>query len=129
MTGRDAVALQPVRHAVPETPPPELRCAAAHHPVEEGTASWYGEALHGRPTASGEPFDMNAMTAAHRTLPFGATIRVTNDANGRSVVLTVTDRGPFADGRILDVSRRAARELDFRQDGLTTVRLEVIGPC
>lgn len=72
---------------------------------------------------------MNAMTAAHRTLPFGATIRVTNDANGRSVVLTVTDRGPFADGRILDVSRRAARELDFRQDGLTTVRLEVIGPC
>lgn len=116
----------PPPQAAPEPPPV---CAAAQRPVERGTASWYGAAHHGRRTASGEPFDMNGLTAAHRTLPFGTRIRVTHEGNGRSVELTVTDRGPFIAGRFLDVSRRAARELGFARDGVATVRLAVIGPC
>ncbi|MEX2615193.1 MAG: septal ring lytic transglycosylase RlpA family protein [Alphaproteobacteria bacterium] len=118
----------PEQQAAPETPP-EPRCAAARRPVEQGAASWYGETHHGRRTASGAAFDMNGMTAAHRTLPFGTRIRVTHAGTGRSVVLTVTDRGPFVEGRIVDVSRQAARELGFEQDGVAPVRLAVTGPC
>jgi len=95
-------------------PPPQSRPA-----TETGRASWYGELHHGRPTANGERFDMNALTAAHRTLPFGTNVRVTNNKNGRSVIVTINDRGPFVRGRIIDVSPAAARVLGF--SGLTHV--------
>jgi rare lipoprotein A len=90
-------------------------------------ASWYGEPFHGRRTASGEVYDMEAMTCAHRTLPFGARIRVENLDNGRSTTLTVNDRGPFVEGRIVDVSRRGARELGMLGPGTARVRITVVG--
>ncbi len=93
---------------------------------EVGLASFYGREYDGRPTASGVPYDQDALTAAHRSLPFGTRVRVTNLANGRGVTLTVNDRGPFARGRIVDVSRRAARELGFLAAGTTRVRVEVV---
>src|SRR3546814_235567 len=103
-----------------------LSCADASAYSEEGTASWYGKWHHGRRTASGERFDMNDLTAAHRRLPFGSKIRVTNLRNGRSVVLTVNDRGPFVRGRFLDVSYRAAKALNFVQAGLAPVRVQTV---
>ncbi len=94
--------------------------------VEEGLASWYGLPYHGRPTASGAVFDMGALTAAHRTLPFGTLVRVTNLSNGRSITVTINDRGPFVEGRILDLSYRAAELLDAVSPGVIAVRLEVL---
>ncbi len=91
-----------------------------------GTASWYGKRYHGRTTASGARFDMNAMTAAHRSLPFGTRVRVTNMANRRSVVLTINDRGPYAGGRIIDVSRRAAGILGMVRKGVVRVRVHTV---
>lgn len=91
-----------------------------------GFASWYGADFHGRPTASGEPYDMHAMTAAHTTLPFGTKVKVTNLQNGRSAVLTVNDRGPFAQNRIIDVSRSAATKLGFHKGGVARVRVRVM---
>ncbi len=91
-----------------------------------GVASWYGAKFHGRITASGEPYDMNAMTAAHPSLPFGTKVRVTNLENGRAVVLRINDRGPFAKGRIIDVSRHAAEHLGFLGADLVRVRVEAI---
>lgn len=93
---------------------------------EEGVASWYGRQFHGRPTANGERYDMDDMTAAHRTLPLPSVVRVTNLDNGRTVKLRVNDRGPFAKGRIIDVSRRAAQKLDFQNQGVTRVRVEIV---
>lgn len=94
-------------------------------PVPQGTASWYGFELHGRPTASGEPFDANGLTAAHPTLPFGTEVRVTNQANGKSVVVRINDRGPFAGERIIDLSRQAALEIGMLRSGVGRVRLEL----
>lgn len=94
--------------------------------VETGTASYYAHKFHGRKTANGETYDENKMTAAHRTLPFGTRVRVTNLDNDKSVELRINDRGPFVDGRIIDVSYRAAGELDFLQAGLARVRVEVL---
>lgn len=91
-----------------------------------GVASWYGRPYHGRRTASGQIFNMHAFTAAHPTLPFGTRVRVTNLANGRSVVVTINDRGPFVKGRIIDVSRRAARQLGFQHRGTAQVRVRVV---
>ena len=93
-----------------------------------GVASWYGRRYHGRRTASGEIFNMNAPTAAHPTLPFGTWARVTNLENGRSVVLRINDRGPFVRRRIIDVSRRAAQELGFLRQGTARVRVRVVEP-
>ncbi|MGF1632105.1 MAG: septal ring lytic transglycosylase RlpA family protein [Kiloniellaceae bacterium] len=92
-----------------------------------GLASWYGERFHGRSTASGEPFDMAALTAAHRGLPFGSRVRVTNLDNGRSVVVVINDRGPMVEDRLIDLSHAAARELGFLQDGVAKVRIDVLG--
>jgi len=89
---------------------------------ETGVASWYGAQFHGRATANGETYDMNALTAAHKTLPMPTLVRVTNLENGRAVVLRVNDRGPFAQGRIIDVSRRAAQLLGFEKHGTARVR-------
>ena len=91
-----------------------------------GLASWYGQRHQGRPTASGEMYDMNKLTAAHRTMPFGTRLRVTNTENGRSVVVRVTDRGPFASGRILDVSLAAAKALGMVGDGVAHVEIAVL---
>ncbi len=90
-----------------------------------GIASWYGEAFDGRKTANGEIYDMNALTAAHKTLPLPTNVRVTNLSNGRSIMLRVNDRGPFAHGRIIDVSRRAAQLLGFQGAGTAKVRVQV----
>jgi rare lipoprotein A len=91
-----------------------------------GLASYVGPRYEGRMAASGVRFDGQAMVAAHRTLPFGTRVRVTNLANGRSVVVTVVDRGPFRGGRVIDVSGRAASELGFVREGLARVRLDVV---
>lgn len=94
--------------------------------VAVGQASWYGSRFQGRPTASGEPFDMNALTAAHRTLPFGTRIRVINEANGKSVIVRVNDRGPFSGKRIVDLSRKAAESIGLRAKGVGPVKLQVL---
>ena len=91
------------------------------------TASWYGPKFHGRPTASGERFDMYAMTCAHKTYKFGTKLRVTDPENGRSVVVTVNDRGPFIRGRDLDLSYGAAREIGLVEKGVGRVRVEYLG--
>ena len=85
---------------------------------ETGIASWYGKKFHGRLTANGATYDMNALTAAHRTLPMPSLVRVTNLVNGRSLVLKINDRGPFARNRIIDVSRRGAQLLGFQKAGV-----------
>jgi rare lipoprotein A len=90
-------------------------------------ASWYGPKFARRRTASGKPFDPQALTAAHRTLPFGSKVRVTNLHNGRSVVLTITDRGPFRARREIDLSYGAARALGMVERGVATVRVELLG--
>ncbi|MEE2662147.1 MAG: septal ring lytic transglycosylase RlpA family protein [Pseudomonadota bacterium] len=94
--------------------------------VETGIASWYGPKFHGKKTANGEIYDMNMLTAAHRTLPMPCLVRVLNLQNGRSLMLRVNDRGPFARGRIIDVSRRAAQLLGFHRAGTARVRVEII---
>jgi len=91
-----------------------------------GTASWYGDYFEGKPTASGEPYEMYDMTAAHLTLPLGSLVRVTNLRNGRAVVVRVNDRGPIVPGRIIDLSYSAAEALQFRSRGLQRVRLDVV---
>ncbi len=91
--------------------------------LDEGLASYYGPGLEGRPTASGEKVDLEALTAAHRTLPFGTCLRVVNMENGRSVQVRVNDRGPFVKGRVIDVSLAAAKRLDMVDKGLARVRL------
>lgn len=93
---------------------------------ETGIASWYGAAFHGKLTANGEDYDMNALTAAHRTLPLPSFVRVTNLENGRSLVLKVNDRGPFAKGRIIDISRRGAQLLGFQNQGTAKVRVQIL---
>jgi rare lipoprotein A len=93
---------------------------------ESGVASWYGAQFHGRRTANGELYDMNTLTAAHRTLPMPSFVRVTNLENGRSLILRVNDRGPFARGRILDVSRRASQLLGFHDNGTARVRVQIM---
>lgn len=94
--------------------------------IEVGVGSWYGPGFHGRITANGEVFDQTKLTAAHRTLPLPSTIEVTNLANNRSIVLRVNDRGPYIDGRIVDVSKRAAEILGFEKEGLAKLRIQVI---
>jgi rare lipoprotein A len=93
---------------------------------QRGVASWYGRKFDGKPTASGERFDMYAMTAAHRTLPLGTLVKVTNLDNGRSAILKINDRGPFVSGRILDCSYGAAKKLGFAGAGLAHVRIQVV---
>lgn len=96
--------------------------------AETGFASFYHAAFHGRRTASGETFNRYALTAAHKTLPFGTFVRVINLRNGRSVIVRVNDRGPLRKNRVIDVSPRAARELGFLAYGVTWVKLELMAP-
>lgn len=92
-----------------------------------GSASWYGGKFHGRKTANGERFDMNALTAAHKSLPFGTKVRVTNESNGKSVVVRINDRGPFVGKRVLDLSRGAANAVGMTKSGVAKVKIEILG--
>ena len=94
---------------------------------DRGIASWYGEQFHGKQAANGEIFDMRALTAAHRTLPLGSIVRVVNLTNGKHVRVRINDRGPYVNGRILDLSQAAADRLGMMQRGLSVIQLEVIG--
>lgn len=136
-TGCASVGREPIEgagsraRATPAAPGP--RPTPAPRPVpgatlgpETGKASWYGDVHHGKKTASGEAYDMHTLTAAHRTLPFGTRVRVTNVDNGRSVVVRVNDRGPLVGGRIIDLSQAAARALGALGAGVFTVRLEIL---
>ena len=96
------------------------------HPYQVGTASWYGEDFQGKPTASGEPFNMYDLTAAHPSLPLGTMVRVTNLRNRRAVVVRINDRGPIVPGRIIDVSYSTAKVLRFQGQGIQRVRLDVV---
>jgi rare lipoprotein A len=96
--------------------------------TEEGNASWYGAPFHGRRASNGETYDMYKLTAAHRTLPFETVVRVTNVNNGKSTVVRITDRGPFVDNRIIDLSLAAAREIESVGPGVVPVRVEVLSP-
>jgi rare lipoprotein A len=95
-------------------------------PVYQGTASWYGQDFHGRPTSSGQRYDMYGLTAASRDIPLGSRVRVTRLDNGRAAVVTVNDRGPFVEGRIVDLSYGTARRLGMVDEGLAEVRLEIL---
>jgi len=112
-----------VRAAVPPPPTPQVSGASG---VEVGMASWYGHPYHGRAAASGEVYDMEQFTAAHRTLPFGTLVRVVNLENSKTVDVRINDRGPFVDDRIIDLSHAAARSIDLIGPGTARVRLEVL---
>ncbi len=125
-----AVAALVALTARSEARPPELELLRSSSYVaastQYGVASWYGPEFQGLPTASGQPFNMEGMTCAHRQLPLGTKIRVTNLLNARSLVLKVTDRGPVPRDRVLDVSMGAAKDLGFLHAGLTPVRIQVL---
>ena len=134
-TGPPVISPQPVPQPPPSpsiAPPPATPTPNAPTPgiyVEEGIASWYGVPFHGRRAANGEIFDMNTLVAAHRTLPFGSIVRVTNLNNDRQVEVRVIDRGPFVKDRVLDVARAAAIALDMLGTGTAPVRIELLaGP-
>lgn len=91
-----------------------------------GPASWYGGKFHGRRTANGERFNKNALTAAHRTLPFGTRVRVTNQRNGRSVIVRINDRGPFVGNRVIDLSRAAAEAVGMVRAGVAPVQIDIL---
>ncbi len=112
---------KPVIGAVPSAPSSAPRIGT----VEEGVASWYGDPYHGRAAANGEIYDMERLTAAHRTLPFGTWVRVDNLTNGKDVTVRINDRGPFVDQRIIDLSRAAARKIEMLGPGTARVRLTV----
>jgi rare lipoprotein A len=104
------------------------RAATATRPVQRGKVSWYGRSFAGRKTASGERFDPRALTMAHRTLPLGAIVDVTNNANGKHVRLRVNDRGPYCQGRVADLSRAASERLGFVDKGVTEATIRVVAP-
>jgi rare lipoprotein A len=113
---------------VPNHPVPQVRLRnKASRPYQVGNASWYGKKFHGRATASGEEFDMFDLTAAHRQLPLGTYVKVTDLRNGKWIIVRINDRGPFVKGRIMDLSYSAARMLDFHA-GVERVRLDIVQP-
>ncbi len=126
----ELVPVQPTEELAAPAPAPTIAPAPASAPQEttigRGSASYYAAKFHGRRTASGETFNNRAMTAAHRTLPFGSKVRVTNPANGASVVVRINDRGPFTKGRMIDVSRAAAEELGLVARGHAMVEMALI---
>jgi len=130
-TTRPPVQTPPVQPSPPSGPPPpiERQPAVAGAYVETGVASWYGIPFDGHRTSNGEIYDMHTFTAAHRTLPFGSIVRVTNLTNGRQTQVRINDRGPFVANRIIDLSLAAAQAIEMVGTGTATVRLEVLtGP-
>ena len=105
--------------------PPQAAYSAKRPPII-GAASWYGGKFHGRKTASGERYNKNALTAAHKSLPFGTKVRVTNQANGKSVVVRINDRGPYSGRRVIDLSRAAATAVGMLKAGVAKVKIEVL---
>jgi peptidoglycan lytic transglycosylase len=116
--GAVLLAGQAVPH--PAVARPEIRAFFR----QTGVASWYGPGFHGKRTASGERFDQNDLTAAHRQLPLGTEVTVTNLENGRSITVAINDRGPYVGGRVIDLSKAAAQRLGIVEDGLAKVRIE-----
>ncbi len=110
----------------PATNPTTASSSASSHEEERGKASYYSDRLAGRSTASGEPYDPKELTAAHRTLPFGAIVRIWRPKNGRSVEVRINDRGPHKQGRIVDLSRRGAEEIGLVRDGIGDVVLTIV---
>ena len=110
----------------PDPPPYDPKKRQQYKPHQIGYTSYYAHKFHGRPTASGEIFDMNGLSAAHRELPLGTMIRVTHLGNGQSVILKVNDRGPFIEGRILDLSLGAAKKLGMINEGVAKVMIEIV---
>jgi rare lipoprotein A len=123
-SGSDHDRISPVKHK----PKPATKSTHAKRarPYQVGTASWYGSYFEGKETASGEPFDMYDLTAAHPTLPLGTFVKVTNLRNGKSVVVRVNDRGPVVEGRIIDLSYQAACVLHLEHQGIQEVRLDLV---
>lgn len=121
----EAPANPPVARIPKRDKPPATPAPAGY--AEEGNASWYGPPFHGRRASNGEIYDMYKLTAAHRTLPFETMVRVTNLNNGKSTTVRITDRGPFVENRVIDLSLAAAREIDLVGPGTAPVRLEVLG--
>lgn len=126
-----ASALLELQFATPEKlvlkpAPQQEEVLIAHKFVQRGLASWYGPGFHGRQTANGEKFNKNELTAAHRTLPFGTKVRVTNLNNGLSVIVRINDRGPFVRNRVIDLSEAAAREIGMINSGVVSVLIEEI---
>jgi rare lipoprotein A len=120
---------EPTTAAAESAPPKEIAKAPIHQKpllVETGLASWYGAPYNKRRGSNGEVYDMHALTAAHRTLPMGSVVRVTNVKTGRSAMVRITDRGPFIQGRILDLSEAAAKKVDVWSVGIAMVRIEVL---
>jgi len=117
---------EPDARPKPSTSVTRPRITKATKPYQVGTASWYGRDFEGKPTASGEPYNMYDLTAAHPTLPLGSMVKVTNLRNGRAVVVRVNDRGPIIPGRIIDLSYSASRVLNFKDKGLQRVRLDLV---
>lgn len=105
-----------------------LLCSSALAQVQTGKASFYADKFEGRPTASGEKYRHNKLTAAHKTLPFGTKVKVTNLDNNKTVEVVINDRGPYVDGRIIDLSKSAAEQLGFINQGLAEVKMEIIDP-
>ncbi len=101
-------------------------CQLSHAQVQTGKASFYADKFEGRKTASGEKYKHSKLTAAHKTLPFGTKLKVTNMANGKSIEVVVNDRGPYVEGRVIDLSKSAARELGFINQGLADVKIEIL---
>jgi rare lipoprotein A len=123
-----AQAASPDDHlsATPSVPKATSTVRAKHHWYQLGVASWYGRFFQGKTTASGQPYDENAMTCAHRSLPIGSVLKVTNLRNHKSVVVRVNDRGPVPEDRVIDLSYAAAETLGFSQRGLAPVRVDLI---
>ncbi|MEO1591717.1 MAG: septal ring lytic transglycosylase RlpA family protein [Cyanobacteria bacterium J06632_22] len=119
--------VEPITEIEGRPAPPAPAQTVAVRSVSSGLASWYGPGFHGRRSASGEVFNQNAMTAAHRTLPFGTRVRVTNLNNGRQVIVRINDRGPFSGGRVIDLSAGAAGAIGLRSAGVGPVQIEVLG--
>ena len=119
---REAITIQDVRTVAPVRPLPASKLIE----VVQGAASWYGPGFYGRTTANGERFSKGTLTAAHRTLPFGTKVRVTNLSNGRSVVVRINDRGPFKYHRVIDLAHGAASQLQMMQAGEVPVKLEIL---
>jgi rare lipoprotein A len=123
---KTSVAVQPAPSQLVPAPPTAKKSPPAQAKLPQtGEASWYGAQHQGKQTASGTIFDQAEFTAAHRSLPFGSKIKVTNLANGKSVEVEITDRGPFAETRIIDLSQAAAKALEMIESGTATVRLEL----
>jgi rare lipoprotein A (peptidoglycan hydrolase) len=125
---KDAGSVNVVKKAFLRLDPKNRTKKAAKKTAQIGAASWYGKGFQGRPTASGEPYDMYQYTAASKSFPLGTWVKVTNLRNGKWLIVKVNDRGPYVGNRIMDVSYSAAQMLDFKSRGIAKVKLEVVEP-